>query len=194
MKEIKEILLNIFLLNFHIDLSKKLYFKFLALLGIFFAFLYILFEYIFQISNISFVFIFLYILGISLVYRVKKVYKNILLILFLSYPFINYYLLKSEVLFLGFNFVFLLLFLFIMIFANLNTNINTNTSQKSLLIKLFILAILILNMLIYQSFLKSYNILILDFLSVFAYYNFYFLLLSFMIITYIFIKNLLKII
>lgn len=47
-------------------------------------------------------------------------------------------------------------------------------------------------MLIYQSFLKSYNILILDFLSVFAYYNFYFLLLSFIIITYIFIKNLLK--
>lgn len=157
-------------------------------------FFYILFEYVFQILNISFVFIFLYILGISLVYRVKKVYKNILLILFLSYPFINYYLLKSEVLFLGFNFIFLLLFLFIMIFANLNTNINTNTSQKSLLIKLFILAILILNMLIYQSFLKSYNILILDFLSVFAYYNFYFLLLSFMIITYIFIKNLLKII
>ncbi|MBZ7977010.1 hypothetical protein [Campylobacter sp. RM12637] len=192
MKEIKEILLNIFLLNFHIDLSKKLYFKFLALLGIFFVFLYILFEYIFQISNISFVFIFLYILGISLVYRVKKVYKNILLILILSYPFINYYLLKSEALFLGFNFVFLLLFLFIMIFANLNTNIKTNTSQKSLLIKLFILAILILNMLIYQSFLKSYNILILDFLSVFAYYNFYFLLSSFMIITYIFIKNLLK--
>lgn len=36
MKEIKEILLNIFLLNFHIDLSKKLYFKFLTLLGIFF--------------------------------------------------------------------------------------------------------------------------------------------------------------
>lgn len=42
MKEIKEILLNIFLLNFHIDLSKKLYFKFLALLGIFFVFLYII--------------------------------------------------------------------------------------------------------------------------------------------------------